>query len=112
MVLLYRFLCEAMKQSWIFSSHWFSAALVLLGSATLARAGISSDSHVHMCGRLRGGAGGGRVQLKGSGTAKLAVWWGAGPRCASAFGVAIRATCGMVVRLEENHGVLRGSKTR
>ena len=38
---------------------------VLPGSRTLARAGISSDSHVHICGRLRGGAGGGRVQIEG-----------------------------------------------
>ena len=38
---------------------------VLPGSWTLARAGISSDSHVLMCGRLRGGAGGGRVQIEG-----------------------------------------------
>ena len=38
---------------------------VLPGSWTLARAGIFSDSHVHVCGRLRGGAGGGRLQIEG-----------------------------------------------
>ena len=67
-----------MKLSWIFCivsrfvlvflitcSTWPSIRRFFRGSWTLARAGISHDSHVHMCGRLRGGAGGGRVQIEG-----------------------------------------------
>ena len=38
---------------------------VLPGSWSLARADITSDSHVHMCARLLGGAGGGRVPIQG-----------------------------------------------
>ena len=35
-------------------------------SQSLARTGIASDCHVHMCVRLRGGAGGGRFHIEGS----------------------------------------------
>ena len=51
-------------------------------------------------------------RLKVNGTVKLVAWLGAGLRSASVFVVALRVMCRMVVRLEENHVVLRGSKTR
>ena len=84
---------------------------VLSGAWTLARAGVASDSHVHMCVRLRGGAGGGRVHIEGEWNCHHVAWLGAGPRNASAFDVVIRAMRGMGVRWEENHCLFRGNKT-
>ena len=97
MVLLHRFLLDLAQRLSVRTGvpeHLFylvQQSKVLSGSWALARAGISSYSHVHMCGRLRGGAGGGRVRVGGVGTANHAACWGVGPRNAGAFGVVVRA---------------------
>ena len=45
--------------------HLFYEGKVLAGSCSLSHPDITSDSHVHMCARLPGSVGGGRVPIKG-----------------------------------------------
>ena len=86
-VLLYRFLLDLVPVRTGVPEHLFylvQQSKVLSGSWTLARAGISSYSHVDMCGRLRGGAGGGRVHIGGDWDCQscgMVVCWPTKRRC-------------------------------